>query len=183
MYGMVNRALESLIRSKFGEPVWEDIKAKAGVDVPLFLSSESYPDEMTYQLAGAASAVLQTPLDELLEVFGHYWVTKTAVDGYGPLMASAGANLKEFLLFLPSFHARVQLMFPHLAPPRFTCSDVGEDRLTLHYHSDRPSLAPFVVGAVRGLGELYKTGVACEQIQKKGQGAEHDAFLVRWFPL
>lgn len=183
MYGMVNKALEDLVRTKFGDPVWEDIKSRAGIDVPMFLSSEAYPDDMTYQLAGAASIVLNAPVDQLLEVFGHFWVTKTAVEGYGHLLASAGADLKEFLLFLPSFHARVQLMFPHLAPPRFECSEIGEDRLTLHYFSHRAGLSPFVVGAIKGLGELYKTGVECTYLRKKDEGADHDEFLVRWYPL
>ncbi len=181
MYGMVNKALEDLIRSQFGEPIWNAIKQRAEIDVPMFLSSSAYPDEMTYRMAGAASIVLEKPVDSLLEVFGHFWVTKTAVEGYGHLMASAGANLKEFLVYLPSFHARVQLMFPHLAPPRFECSEVGESSLVLHYYSHRPGFSPFVIGAIRGLGEIYQSGVECTHTKKKNEGADHDEFLVRWF--
>ena len=58
MYGLVNKAVEELVVSNFGEDKWELIKSKAGVDVDVFISNESYPDSMTYDLVGAASEVL-----------------------------------------------------------------------------------------------------------------------------
>ena len=33
MYGLVNRAVEDLVCTNFGEETWEKIKEKAGVDV------------------------------------------------------------------------------------------------------------------------------------------------------
>ena len=52
MYGMVNKAVEDMVCMQFGEPVWEDIKSCAGVDIDVFMSNEAYPDEMTFQLVG-----------------------------------------------------------------------------------------------------------------------------------
>ncbi|MBA6339353.1 heme NO-binding domain-containing protein, partial [Colwellia sp. BRX8-7] len=44
MYGMVNKAVEDMVCMQFGEPVWEDIKSCAGVDIDVFMSNEAYPD-------------------------------------------------------------------------------------------------------------------------------------------
>ena len=67
MYGMVNKAVEEMVCMHHGEPVWERIKARAGVDVDVFMSNEGYPDEMTYKLVGAASEVLDVPAPQILE--------------------------------------------------------------------------------------------------------------------
>jgi hypothetical protein len=48
MYGMVNKAVEDMVCMQFGEPVWEDIKSCAGVDIDVFMSNEAYPDETTF---------------------------------------------------------------------------------------------------------------------------------------
>jgi hypothetical protein len=180
MYGMVNNALEGMIQETRGEAVWQEIRQKAKVTVPMFLSNEGYPDELTYQLVGAASGVLQESPEVLLEGFGHYWVTRTAVEGYGHLLFAAGSSLKEFLLYLPNFHVRVQLLLPNLAPPRFECTDMEEKSLRLHYYSSRPGLASFVQGALRGLAEVYKTKLSSTQIADRKEGADHDVFLLRW---
>ena len=180
MYGMVNRALEDMVCAAHGAETWEKIKAKAGVEVDLFLSNDAYPDEMTYNLVGAASEILEAPAPVLLEAFGVHWVTRTAAEGYGHLMKAAGTNLKDFLVYLPNFHTRVNLIFPHLNPPRFLCSDVGENSLKLHYFSDRRGLAPFVNGLIQGLSQYFSTPVEVKQISDWSDAGEHDIFEIRW---
>jgi hypothetical protein len=182
MYGMVNKAVEELVCQQFGEEAWETIKAKAGVEVDVFISNKGYPDEMTYQLVAAASEVLNLPAQSILHAFGEYWVLHTARKGYGDLMAAGGRTLPEFLINLPNFHSRVALMFPDLAPPRFEYSDHGPDRITVHYYSHRPGLAAFVVGLLHGLAKMYETPAEVTQLTHRDQGADHDTFLVRWSP-
>lgn len=180
MYGMVNRALEDMVCAAHGLPVWEQIKQKAGVEEDLFLSNEAYPDEITYNLVGAASQVLNAPAPDLLHAFGVHWVTKTAAEGYGHLMKAAGSNLKDFLVYLPNFHTRVNLIFPHLNPPRFLCSDVTDTSLNLHYFSDRRGLAPFVGGLIDGLSQYFETPVTVNQVSSWDASGAHDIFEIRW---
>tara|TARA_B100000676_G_C17809525_1_gene696661 strand:+ start:242 stop:622 length:381 start_codon:yes stop_codon:yes gene_type:complete len=78
---MVNKAVEDLVCSQFGEDRWEAIKEKAGLDIDMFISNESYPDDITCKLVGAATEVLELPADKIHEAFGQHWVLKTAVDG------------------------------------------------------------------------------------------------------
>jgi hypothetical protein len=179
---MVNKAVEDMVVRHHGEAVWEQIKAKAGVDVDVFMSNESYSDDITYNLVGAASEVLKVPADQILMGFGEHWVLQTAQEGYGGLMSAAGRTLPEFLRNLPDFHSRVQMIFPKLQPPRFECTDVTDRSLKLHYISHRPGLAPFVVGLMHGLGKMFKTPVTVRQTETKAQGAIHDVFEVTWTP-
>ena len=97
MYGLVNKAVEGLVVSPFGEATWQEIKAAANVEVEAFVSMESYDDEITYSLVGAASKVLNTPAEDVLKLFGQYWVLDIATEHYGDLLTAAGTTLPTFL--------------------------------------------------------------------------------------
>jgi len=180
MYGMINRAVESLVLTNYGPDAWRRIKERAGVDVDVFVSTEAYPDETTYRLVAAASEILDTPPADILEAFGVYWVLHTAEDGYGAILDAAGRSLPEFLMNLNQMHTRVAMIFPDLKPPRFECGEVTERSLLLHHFTDRPGLGPMVKGLVRGLAQRFETPVRVEQVRDRGEGADHDVFRVIW---
>ena len=180
MYGMVNRAIEEMVCLNHGGAAWERIKDRAGVDVDVFISNESYADDITYRLVAAASAELGLPAEQVLEAFGEHWVLHTAREGYGGLLEAAGKSLPEFLASLPNFHSRIAMIFPQLQPPRFRCTDVTESSLTLHYYTNRTGLVPFVVGLLHGLGRRFDTPVTVRIVESRDQGADHDVFAVAW---
>lgn len=180
MYGLVNRALEEHVILRWGEGAWAEIKRRAGVDVEVFLTHEPYPDEITVRLVVAAQAVLGVPADTILEGFGEHWVLETARRGYGALLTSTGSSLAEFLENLPHLHTRVLLLFPRLRPPDFHVERAGEGAMRLAYASHREGLAPFVVGLLRGLGEMFGQPVTVEHVERRAAGAKEDVFLVRW---
>ena len=181
MYGLVNKAIEGMVLEGHGEAVWQRVKVKAGVDIDGFISNEPYPDDVTYRLVAAASAVLETPAEDILRAFGEYWVLHTGLKAYGPLMRAGGNNLKEFLINLPHFHVRVQVVFPALEPPHFACENVRDDSLDLVYRTSRPAgLEPFVEGLVHGLARMFDTAVEVRLIQQRGENADCSIFHVRW---
>lgn len=180
MYGMVNKAVEEMVVMHHGEPTWERIKAKAGVDVDVFMSNQGYPDEITYKLVGAASEILQLPAETILQAFGEHWVLHTAQEGYGALLRAGGRTLREFLVNLHDFHTRVKMIFPDLKPPGFECTDVTSHSLNLHYLTHRPGMTQFVVGLVHGLGKMFRTPVNVRVVADRANGAEHDVFHIEW---
>ena len=180
MYGMVNKAVQDLIVTNHGEKVWEKIRLQAGVEEEMFISSEPYPDDITFRLVAAASAVLAVPAEVVLNDFGRWWILKTAKEGYGHLMKAGGRSLGEFLVNLPNFHTRIVMMMPALRPPEFECSDVEQDSLRLHYRSHRRGLSAFVIGLLEGLGEMFATPVTVCHEQRQDEGADHDVFQVSW---
>ncbi len=180
MYGLVNKALCEMITRRHGAATWERIREEASVDVEVFISMDAYPDALTYQLVGAAAAILEQEVPMLLHEFGRHWVLDTAAQHYGHLLQAGGRSFREFLLALPNFHTRVSLMMPQLVPPEFACTDIGEGALRLHYRSQRPGLAPFVEGLVDGLGELFAVTVQCRPLPAASEGAGHTVFEVVW---
>jgi len=178
MYGLVNRAIEGLIVDRHGEEVWERILERAGVDEPTFIGLDPYPDELTYSIVAAASEELSVPAESLLEAFGEYWMTYTAKEGYGELLELSGRTFEEFLGNLDPMHARIALMFPDLEPPSFRCSKDSEGVLELHYMSDRPGLAPMVIGLVRGVAARFDERVDIHLVHPNETGVEHDVFRI-----
>ncbi len=179
MHGLVNKAVEDLIRTKFGAHAWEQIANIAGIDDVGFISMDPYPDEITYGLVTAASKVLETPVDQLLEAFGEYWTLYTAREGYGDLLSISGDNFHNFLENLDGLHARIALSFPELKPPAFHCEHKDDGNLVLHYYSERPGLAPMVKGLVKGLANMFEIDVDIEQIADKANHDDHDVFLIK----
>jgi hypothetical protein len=181
MYGLINKAVEGLVRMKFGDAMWDKIRARAGLPDEPFISMESYEDKTTYDLVGAASVELGATPEAILEEFGRYWTVYTAEAGYGELLKSAGKTLPEFLKNLDQMHTRVKLSFPNLAPPAFTVTDETDSSLTLHYYSHRPGLAPLLVGLLKGLGERFALDITVK-LDRCDIPKPHDAVQVTWIP-
>lgn len=182
MYGMVNQALEAMIKETAGPEAWARITARAGIDEPAFVAMKQYPDSVTYALAGAAAEELGMPLPKALHAFGVYWVSYADRGPWGKLMHASGGNTYELLAALDEMHARIALSFPELRPPSFGV-ERAQDGVLVEYRSDRPGLAPFVVGLIEGLGRLYRERVEVRQVDSRDAGAPHDRFLVRAFPM
>lgn len=180
MYGIVNKAIQDLVITKFGLQKWENIRTLSGIEHDFFISSESYDDQITFQLAQAIAQEMKMNLDEVLIAFGEWWVVKTTTEKYGDLMESGGKNLKDFLLNLPLFHNRVMLLYPKLTPPEFRITDVTEFSLHLHYISQREGLRDFVRGLIQGLGIIFKTTVFIELLQTKENGSTQEIFKISW---
>ena len=180
MYGMINRAIKDLVLTKFGASAWEEICERAGVEIDIWLGNESYPDSETYALVAAASEVLQVPTATVLGAFGEHWVLETARTEYGGMLDAGGRTFREFLINLPNFHARIELIFPRLVPPAFRLTNIEENSLRLHYLTQRTGLAPFVAGILRGLAQRFGESVTMEMIESRDAGAEHDVFELTW---
>lgn len=180
MYGIVNKAIEDLVKANFGEEKWNKILERSGIEEDFFISNEPYDDQITYSLAIAVSEEMIMTVGDVLNAFGEWWVLKTSKEKYGGMMEAGGSTLREFLINLPLFHNRVMLIYPRLTPPEFQVSDVTENSILVHYHSKREGLQEFVRGLLSGLGKMYNTPVHIELIQSRDEGSTHEIFKVSW---
>lgn len=155
MYGLINSALQNMIRERFGEAKWLEVLEASGVPKDSFLTMRSYDDAITYQLAGAASQVLGAPVDDCLTMFGEYWVLETATKSYGTLMDASGDSMVVFLKNMNALHDRITGTFLDYVPPEFQVEDVDQDRYHIHYISQREGLNSFVVGLLQGLARRF----------------------------
>ena len=155
MYGLINSALQSMIRDKFGDEQWRRVFEASGVPEDSFLTMRSYDDKITYDLAYAAADVLGAPVATCLEMFGEYWILETASKSYGPLMDASGSNMVEFLSNLNALHDRITSTFLNYRPPEFRIEPLEDDRYLVHYVSEREGMEPFVVGLLQGLAQRF----------------------------
>lgn len=177
MYGMINEAMRRHVSEAAGDDAWERIAARA--DTPRsFASLHYYEDAVTYALVGAASIELDTPAEDLLRSFGHYWSTRVGPENYADILGATGTDVVSVLTHLDEMHARLQLLYPELQPPSFTVVDDGSAAFEVHYTSRRPGLAPFVVGLLEGLGDLYGTPAKVVQVCDAAEGRPSDVFRV-----
>ena len=179
MYGLVNKAIESLISKQFGAETWDKVRERAGIDVAGFIGMDPYPDDVTYRLVGAASEVLETPADELLKAFGEFWTLYTADEGYGELLDVSGSTFEEFLANLDEMHARVALSMPSLRPPAFHLDHLEDGRMALHYESERAGLEPMVLGLLNGLAKRFGVQIEVEQQDGDDEDGVHAVFAIR----
>ena len=179
MYGMVNKAIQDLVTSKFGEDKWIAIKNKVGFEDDFFISMQSYPDQLTYDLVGATAETLKLEPGDVLEAFGEYWILYTAEEGYGEMLALSGSTLKEFLGNLNMLHERITHIMPNLQPPKFSVEEISENEVNLTYESDREGLAPMVVGLLRGLGIRFEDKCEIKHVTLRADAGK-DVFNINW---
>lgn len=177
VYGLVNRAIEDLVCKRYGDEAWRRIRARAKVAGGPFVAMETYPDAVTYALVGAASEELGIPPDSVLEAFGEFWMTYTAEEGYGALLCMMGRTFEEFMDNLDAMHARIAATMPSLVPPSFSREVTSEGHTVLRYESERPGLAPMVMGLLKGLGTRFGLHLDIAQLADAEGGASR--FLIR----
>lgn len=180
MYGIINKSIEELVKSNFGQDKWQLVVKRSQIDIDYFISNEPYDDAITYKLAIAISEEMQISLEDVLFAFGEWWIMKTTNEKYSGLMRSGGDNLRDFLVHLPSFHNHIMLLYPKLTPPEFKVSDLSENSIHIHYYSKREGLEYFVKGLLSGLGKLYETSVIIETLESRTTGSNHEIFKVIW---
>ena len=178
MYGIVNNAIESLVKTNFGNENWQQVLTKSNIGIDYFLNSQPYDDEITFALANAVSEVNNMPIGEVFRAFGEWWIVKTGQEKYSHLMEAGGDNLKEFLINLPDFHNRILLIYPQLTPPEFKISEIESNSLKLHYYSKRQGLQEFVYGLIMGLAKMYKVEVTINS--SKEINDNHEIFKINW---
>lgn len=175
---MINEAMRRLVSETSGAGTWGEIAERA--DAPeSFAALSYYDDDVTYALVGAASDVLGTPAEGLLRDFGHYWSTRVGPENYSDILGATGTDVVSVLSNLDHMHARLQVLYPELRPPSFSVSGGdGADSFEVHYSSERAGLAPFVVGLLEGLGDLYGTPAQVDHLAAPSSEQRYDVFRV-----
>ncbi len=154
MYGMINRGIEDFVVCSAGVEVWSQIKEKVDLELPEFLDSSQYNDELTYKLVESASEVLNIAPEAVLRGFGRHWILYTGREGWASVFNLGGDNMIDFINGLDSMHARVQIALPEAKMPLFSATEKdGYTELT--YRSHRPGLASMVLGLLDGLAEQF----------------------------
>ncbi len=178
MYGMVNEGIHTFIKTNHGADVWQAICEDAGLDRTEFERMASYDDRITYKLVGSICRRTGLPAEDVLKIFGKYWVEFAGSSSFGSLLRLSGRNFVERVRGLDEMHDRILLSMPHLKPPSFELEDVDEHTYRLHYFSDREGLSPMVVGLLHGLAEETGEKITVMPVASRGEASDHDVFEI-----
>ena len=179
MYGMINKAIRTLVVRETSEEVWEQVLESSGIDEDVFEDLDAYDDSVTFALVGATSETLGLPASDVLEMFGVYWATDVAPKGYGEYFKAFGNDFKSFVSGLDEMHVRISKMLPSLQPPSFDIEELGENHFKIHYKSPREGLAPLAIGTLKGIAQHFGGEADIKQIEYKGTD-DHDVFDVQF---
>ena len=88
MLGLINDCAEQLVITKFGIDAWHAIKEAAGCSVKDhgFEQHGHYPDSATVDIVVAAANALSVGVDDVLELFGQFFLQYTIDKGYDNLL-------------------------------------------------------------------------------------------------
>ena len=180
MYGLVNKAIKDLVVENHGQEKWEEICTSVGFEESDFISMSPYPDKLTYDLVGAASKILKTDANAILEAFGEYWILYTAEQGYGDLLDLSGSSFTEFLGNLDMLHLRINNMMPELKAPLFSTQNETNNSVELRYKSHRKGLVPMLLGLIKGLGKRFNMVVQIEELTAQESIEKGLVFKITW---
>jgi hypothetical protein len=180
MYGIINKSIEELVRSNFGNDCWDRVLTRSEINIDYFLSNEIYDDDITYKLAKSISEELSMSVSEVLYVFGEWWILKTTKEKYGGLLEAGGNDLGNFLKNLPQFHNHIMLIYPKITPPEFKVSNINNNSIDIHYYSKRLGLEDFAKGLLSGLSKLFNTETTITHLKSRIDEEDCEIFNVKW---
>eukprot|EP00980_Cylindrotheca_fusiformis_P002009 scaffold444_cov109-Cylindrotheca_fusiformis.AAC.6 len=178
MHGLLFEIIEEWIIKEHGSDTWHEVKEKAGCATKdqEFLRRAYYRDEELVDLVIAASELLRTPVRQVLEAYGRYFVMYQFGNGYDELLRCQGSTLRQWLSNLNAMHDHLKRSFPGdtFAAPIFWCEDCDEveGSIILHYYSLRgPLFVPMVVGMLEQLTSYhFEIEVKMHQLALQNEG-------------
>ena len=149
---------------------------------PVYLLSESYPDERLGQLVERATEAVGTDADQLVHDFGVYTGATTFTRLYPAFFAIAHST-RDFLLTVETrIHELVRATIPNAAPPQLHVTELGDDGVTIAYASPR-RLCMLLRGLTEGTARHFGETATIEEPTCMRRGDDSCTFDVRFSAL
>lgn len=154
MKGVVFSELLEMVEQRYSLAVVDDVLEKA--DLPsgggVYTSVGTYPVEEMGSLLVELSRATETPVPDLLRVFGRHLFGRFT-EAYPQLMH--GSSTFAFLENVETvIHVEVKKLCPDAELPTFECAREGDDRMTMVYRSPR-RLSALAEGLMQGCAEHF----------------------------
>ncbi|NDV19756.1 PAS domain-containing protein [Pseudodesulfovibrio sp. JC047] len=131
MKGVLPKLTQDYVLREFGEDVYATMQDSLGN--PVFLSTESYPDQVLLQMAECVSRIVGVTTRRFFLGLGQF-----SVGQFNALYPGHFKNesLKDFYLRMNEVHTQLTKAQPGIKPPSFTYEDKGTV-LFMNYRSSR----------------------------------------------
>lgn len=154
MQGMINRSLESFLRTTYGDAIWQDILRLARIDQSDFLAMASAHPSDGRRVVRAAARILGKPVGELLEDLGGWLVQ---LEPIRRLLRFSGTDFVEFVHSLDELPGRARMILPDLPPAGLIVQHTGPQTYSIRLEGVPTGWSWALAGALRGMADDYGT--------------------------
>jgi Haem-NO-binding len=178
VHGLIFSSFRDFLTAEHGSAVAHRVFAGE----PVYLLSESYPDERLGQLVERATEAVGADADELVHDFGVYTGATTFTRLYPAFFAIAHST-RDFLLTVETrIHELVRATIPNAAPPQLHVTELGGDGVTIAYASPR-RLCMLLRGLTEGTARHFGETATIEEPTCMRRGDDSCTFDVRFSAL
>ncbi|CAF0750645.1 unnamed protein product [Adineta ricciae] len=168
MYGLLLQSAIEIIRAKYGQETWEQIKTMLHLDLNSFSAFQQYGETLFVRITKILSETKNEPIGDLMNTFGLEFVSYISNYGYDRVLRILGHNMRDFLNGLDNLHEYMRYTYPRMRPPSFYVEKETAHGLTLHYRSRRRGFVHYVIGQITEVGRrFYDTDVEIEIISQR----------------
>jgi hypothetical protein len=172
--GIVFTSFLDLVEEKFGYEMVDRIILSCELPSKgAYTSIGTYPHSEMVQLVTALSKETETPVSDLLKVYGNYFFPVLS-NGYPHFISEAKSALDLLESIEHHIHVEVIKLYPDAELPRFDTKRIDTHTLEMIYHSKR-KMADFAEGLIRSTFEHYN-----EQVQMERENIVDDGSVVRF---
>jgi len=171
MHGLINRSIQTFVTDTYGRPPWLDATMLADVGFENFEALLSYDDDLTLRLLDAIGAILDKPVDAVLEDLGTFLVSHPHLEPLRRLLRFGGVNFLDFLYSLDDLRDRARLAVPDLDLPQIEAEEIGGGVFDVAIRWSTEGFGHVLVGILRAMADDYGDLVFLEHLGSAG-GAE-----------
>uniref|UniRef100_A0A8D1XG31 guanylate cyclase n=1 Tax=Sus scrofa TaxID=9823 RepID=A0A8D1XG31_PIG len=123
-------------------------------------------------------------MEAILKLFGEYFFKFCKMSGYDRMLRTLGGNLTEFIENLDALHSYLALSYQEMNAPSFRVERAADEKMLLHYYSDRSGLCHIVPGIIEAVAkDFFDVDVTLEildvhQEEERTAKKEHVVFLI-----
>lgn len=162
MKGVVFTEFLEMVESKMGLETADRIIEEC--DLPsggVYTSLGTYDHQEMVQMVVRLSQISNTPVPDLLKIFGHHLLGRFVV-GYPVFFAEATGSFDVLSRIEDYIHVEVRKLYPDAELPTFQVDKPGPEQLHLTYRSSRP-FADLAEGLIKGCIEHFKENIAIQR--------------------
>lgn len=152
MHGLINRSIESFVRSCYGTTRWREVAADVGLTEDGFQSFRHYSDEITSKLIASVARRLGKPRAELLEDLGAWLARHEAIRR---LLRFSGSDYSDFVISLEELPGRAQMVIPDLEVPRLHVQVCGAQQFRIRIVEGGVLWQALIAGLLRAMSDDY----------------------------
>ena len=177
MHGSICCIVKKFVDTNHGSEAWDAILEHAGYSGLVLSPIGTYPDEAVFALLGAGCELLQTELDDLLQLLGRF--AGPELIGFAGNMLHPDWKTFELLSNVESLiHRTIRMQNPTAQPANIQAFRLSDDETQVVY-SSRRGLCRLAHGIIEGIGDFFAEEIAVREITCAKQGHPFCTFEVK----